>query len=81
MTETQKLIKETIDVRDKAEGLLRSLLEAKKQSDAFLESNGQRDKLQSVTGKSSIENAIVETRRMIDTLNRHMEQFKTVETP
>ncbi len=77
MTEQHKLLKETQDARENAQALLQWLLEAKSQSDANLAQSGQQDHVRSLTGKSSIENAIVSTRRMIDTLTRHLDQFNS----
>lgn len=76
MTDQLKLLKETEDARENAQALLQWLVEAKSQSDANLAQTGLQDHVRSLTGKSSIENAIVSTRRMIDTLTRHLDQFK-----
>lgn len=79
MDDRLKLLKETVQVRENAEVLLRALLESQAQSEAFLAQSGQRDHLRVVTGKSSLDNAIASTRRMIETLNRQIEHFQTSE--
>lgn len=79
MEDRLKVLKETVQIRENAEGLLRALLDAQAQSEAFLAQSGQRDHLRVVTGKSSLDNAIASTRRMIETLNRQIEQFQTSE--
>jgi flagellar basal body rod protein FlgF len=79
MEDRLRLLKETVQVRENAEGLLRALTEAQAQSEAFLAQSGQRDHLRVVTGKSSLDNAIASTKRMIETLNRQIAQFQTAE--
>jgi hypothetical protein len=75
MTEQERLIKDTVEVRTRAEELLRSLQAAKAESELHLAQSGQRDHLRALTGKSSLDNAIASTKRMIETLTRHLEQF------
>jgi hypothetical protein len=79
MEDRLRLLKETVQVRENAEHLLRALTEAQTQSEAFLAQSGQRDHLRVVTGKSSLDNAIASTKRMIETLNRQIEQFQAAE--
>ncbi len=76
MTERQRMLMETAAVRDKAEALLRSLLDAKAKSEAYLAELRQPDKVRQVTGRSSMDNAIASTQRMIETLNRQLEGLK-----
>lgn len=75
MNDLERAIAESLKVRANAEVLLRSLLEAKEQSEALLHTTGGKDHLRTLTGKSSLDNAIASTRRMIETLTRHVEQF------
>jgi hypothetical protein len=79
MEDRLRLLKETVQVRENAESLLRALTEAQAQSEAFLSQSGQRDHLRVVTGRSSLDNAIASTRRMIETLTRQIEQFQAAE--
>jgi hypothetical protein len=76
MTERQRILLETISARDKAESLLRSLVESKGELESHLAAERQRDKFQIVTGRSSIDNAVSSTRRMIETLNRAIERCR-----
>lgn len=75
MTERQRILHETSIVREKAEALLRGLMEAKMTSERHLGSAG-RDRMKALTGRSSMDNAIDSTRRMIDSLDRTLNQFK-----
>lgn len=77
MTERQRILMETTAVRDKAESLLRGLQEAKARSDKFLSESRQVDQLRLVTGRSSMDNAIISAQRMVETLNRALETFRT----
>lgn len=56
--------------RERAEGLLRHLLEAKAASERNLANSNEKDPMKSVTGRSSFDNAIASTRRMIEVLDR-----------
>lgn len=78
MNDLARAIAESMKVRANAELLLRSLLEAKEQSETLLQSTGGKDHLRTLTGKSSLDNAIASTRRMIETLTRHVEQFEAM---
>lgn len=79
MQDRLRLLKETVQVRENAEALLRALIEAQAQSEAFLSQSGQRDHLRVVTGKSSLDNAVASTKRMVETLTRQIEQFQAAE--
>lgn len=70
MTESQRLILETAAAREKAELLLRGLQEARTRSERHLAELGQRDPYKRVTGRSSLENAISSTQRLVDMLGR-----------
>jgi hypothetical protein len=56
--------------RERAEGLLRHLLEAKAASEKNLALTNERDPMKSATGRSAFDNAIAATRKMIETLDR-----------
>lgn len=66
----KKLMLEWTVSRDDAQALLRSLLEAKAESERRLAELDQADVFREVTGKSAIDNAIKSTKRMVDTFNR-----------
>lgn len=76
MTERQRILQETGVVREKAEALLRGLMEAKSTSERHLSAVHERDRMKSLTGRSSMDNAIASTRRMIDSLDRTLGQLK-----
>ena len=77
MTKHQRILLETTAARDQAEALLRALLDAKSQSERRLAELKQPDALKAVTGRSAMDNAIANTQRMIETLNRSIGQLKT----
>lgn len=76
MTERQRILQETSVVREKAETLLRGLIEAKLTSERQLTGSAHRDRMKALTGRSSMDNAIDSTRRMIDSLDRTLNQLK-----
>jgi len=76
MTERQRILQETTLVREKAEALLRGLMEAKTVSEKHLADVNQADALKRLTGRSSMDNAIASTRRMIDSLDRALGTLK-----
>lgn len=76
MTERQRILLETTIARDKAEALLKGLVDAKSRSEKYLAETNQLDAMKQVTGRSSMDNAIASTRRMIETLNRTLSQLK-----
>ena len=75
ITERQKILLESTVARDTAESLLQRLLGAKAESEKRLGELRQVDPLKRVTGRSSMDNAIVSTQRMIETLNRSISQL------
>ncbi len=77
MSERERILQETAAVRDKARSLLQGLIEAKCASEQHLSQINQLDPLKRLTGCSSMDNAISSTRRMIDSLDRAMEQLRT----
>lgn len=76
MSERQRILLETTAARDKAEALLRGLLDAKAKSEKHLSEVGQIDALKKVTGKSAMDNAIASTQRMVDALNRSLQTLR-----
>ncbi len=75
-SERQRILAETIAAREKAEGLLRVLTEARSASDKRLAELRLGDQLKKVTGKSSMDNAVAAAQRTVDMLNRALEDFK-----
>lgn len=76
LTDQQRVILDWRIARDGAEALLRSLQDARTESERRMRELKQADMLKKVTGKSAIENAIASTQRMIDTLNRAIVQLE-----
>jgi len=72
----QRIIQETTLRRDEALTLLRSLLDAKTISEENLAQIHQPDLIKQVTGKSSMDNAIASTRRLIDSFNRVLDDLR-----
>ncbi|TVQ60351.1 MAG: hypothetical protein EA379_08330 [Phycisphaerales bacterium] len=74
LNEKQRVLLETNAARDRAEALLRGLLDAKAESEKQMATFKRPDAYKAVTGKSSIDNAIASTRRLIETLNRELDR-------
>ena len=72
----QRMIEETTKRRDDAVALLKSLLDAKSVSERNLEQIQQPDLIKQVTGRSSMDNAIASTRRLIDSFNRVLDDLR-----
>lgn len=64
------MLLQTTTRRDEAEALLRVLIEARESSEKNLASLGQPDLVKQVTGRSSMDNAINSTKRLIESFNR-----------
>lgn len=75
-TAKQRMIQETTQRRDEALTLLRSLQDAKSISERNLAEIHQPDLVKQVTGKSSMDNAIASTRRLIDSFNRILDDLR-----
>ena len=76
MTMQNDVLLETTVTRDRAEALLRTLLDYKSLSEKNLAELRQPDAFKGVTGRSSLDNAIASTQRMIEALNRVIAQSK-----
>ncbi len=61
-------------MRQNAERILDSLLRARAECDQCLQKEQRADPMRSVTGASSLDKAVANTRRMIETLNRAVEE-------
>ncbi|MBL4591784.1 MAG: hypothetical protein JKY96_07475 [Phycisphaerales bacterium] len=72
----QKMMVETTQRRDEANALLRTLLDAKAISEKNLVAIRQPDLIKKVTGKSSMDNAIESTRKLIDSFNRVLDDLR-----
>jgi predicted nucleic acid-binding Zn-ribbon protein len=79
MSIQNQVLLETTATRDRAEALLRTLLDYKSQSEKNLAELRQPDAFKNVTGRSSLDNAIATTQRMIEALNRVISQARKEE--
>jgi len=75
-TTKQRMLTDTTKRRDEALTLLNSLLDAKAISEKNLAQIHQPDLVKQVTGKSSMDNAIASTRRLIDSFNRVLDDLR-----
>lgn len=66
----ERLLAETARRRRQAEALLRSLTAAKSECERQLARFQRADAMQTVTGRSALDAAIAQTRRMIESLDR-----------
>lgn len=72
----QQILSETTSTRERAEELLRTLLDCKAQSERNLADLKQTDAFKSVTGRSALDNAIASTQRMVEALDRVIQQTR-----
>lgn len=75
-SESQQILQETGVARDKACQLLNGLFEAKQQVRRGVGAGREPDAMEVVTGRSAIDNAIASTQRMIERLDRTIEQVR-----
>lgn len=69
----QRYVTEAVAARARAEVVLRELIAASAECESHLTQQSRVDSMRLVTGKTSLENAINETRRIIDVLDRAIE--------
>jgi len=74
MTDRSNILNETTEAKRHAESLLAGLRDAKSQSQERLAKLNRTDILEQGTGKSAIDNAMASTQRMIDALDRVIEE-------
>jgi hypothetical protein len=77
MTDRARLLQDTIAARERASSLLKALQEAKAGVEASPSPKG--DLYKRVTGASSLDNALAETRRSIDAYERLIAQLEKSE--
>lgn len=78
MSSAQQFIEEWRLARQEAEALLRALVQIRGETERRLRETGQVDAMRSVTGRSSIDNAIASTERMIQTFDRLIDEAQRV---
>lgn len=76
-TTRQHVLLETLAARQRAEELLKQLQQAQAECEGHLRAEQRQDAMKQVTGKSSLETAIATTRRMIEMLDRALEEART----
>ncbi len=76
MTEKQRILSETSQAKTDAEEVLRVLIDSRYKSERYLAQASRHDALKQVTGRSSMDNAIASTQRMIETLERVMQEIQ-----
>ena len=64
---------ETVRIREQASELLSELLAQRDMLEVSLEEGGRRDQMKSITGRSALDNAILSTRRIIQSIDRLLE--------
>jgi hypothetical protein len=69
-TNRQTVLLETLAARQRAAELLKTLEQAQAECEGCLKQDERQDLIKTLTGKSSIESAIAQTRRMIEMLDR-----------
>jgi acyl-CoA reductase-like NAD-dependent aldehyde dehydrogenase len=75
-TTRQNVLLETLAARQRAEELLKTLQQAQLECEGQLKAEQRQDAMKQVTGKSSLETAIASTRRMIEMLDRALEEAR-----
>ena len=79
-TTRQQVVLETLAARQRAAELLKQLEAAQAECDGCLKSDQRQDMMKTVTGKSSIEAAMASAKRMVEMLDRALEDAqKSVE--
>lgn len=74
MSNREQILIESQRTRAQAAEVLRELLEAKSACEATLAAEKRPDMVKTVTGQSSLEVAIAETRKLVDSLDRAIAQ-------
>jgi hypothetical protein len=72
----QRFLEETLAAKERAAALLKGLLAAAAVSDEQMRQTSRKDPMKVVTGRSAMENAVASTRRMIESLNRAVEEAR-----
>jgi hypothetical protein len=74
-TQSDVLLAEVTATRQRAEVVLKGLIEAQTECEKQLTQENRRDAMKLVTGRSSLENAITTTRRMIESFDRQIQEL------
>jgi hypothetical protein len=74
-TTNEQVLAEVTVARQRAESVLKGLIEAQSECEKQLTHENRRDAMKLVTGKSSLENAVSTTRRMIESFDRQIQEL------
>lgn len=74
-TTSNQVLAEVTAARQRAEAVLSGLIEAQNECEKQLSRENRRDAMKLVTGKSSLENAVATTRRMIESFDRQIQEL------
>jgi hypothetical protein len=77
-TARQQVVLETLAARQRAAELLKQLEAAQAECEGVLKGDQRQDLMKQVTGKSSIETAICSARRMVEMMDRALEEAQKV---
>jgi len=76
-TKPESLVIETDEARERAKALLDDLLRVRAETESRLEESSRSDPMSVVTGRSSLDNAIERTERMLALLERASEALRS----
>lgn len=74
-TKGDDFLAEVTAARRHAEVVLKDLIDAQSECEKQLTQENRRDAMKLVTGRSSLENAIATTRRMIESFDRQIQEL------
>lgn len=76
VSDRQQFLVETLAAKERAEALVQELSQAQEECEKHLKLMNRPDAIKAVTGRSSIERAIDETRRLLGTLDRTIQEAR-----
>ena len=76
VTERQRFLVETIAAREQAEATVQGLVQAREECERQLQQSKKKDVLKSVTGRSALDKAIADAQRMVESLDRAIEEVR-----
>lgn len=78
MKTRQQLLIETHTLRQQAAQLAAALEQSQRDLDAHLAAEQRQDFMKAVAGRSALERALADTRRMLETLDRALEEARSL---
>jgi hypothetical protein len=76
VTQRQRFLVETIAAREKAEATVQGLIQAREECERQLTQARKKDVLRSVTGRSAMDKAITDAQRMVQSLERAIDEVR-----